>query len=101
MRYREIFGEERSAVRGAWGIANRGSLRVSRWQHEPGARGSDVAQPIRKRLRPEATPDPAVARQLPDKNNLRVAATAWTTTSTEGSRIRDVPPADSEPVYRP
>jgi hypothetical protein len=39
--------------------------------------------------------------QLLDKNNLRLAATAWTTTPSEGSRIRDVPSADSEPVYRP
>jgi hypothetical protein len=41
-----------------------------------------------------------IAWQLPDKNNLR-AARAWTTTPTEGSRIRDLPPADSEAVYRP
>src|SRR5215469_13370623 len=33
---------------------------------------------------------------MPDHHNLRVAATAWTTTPMEGSRIRDVPPADSE-----
>jgi hypothetical protein len=41
----------------------------------------------------------ATARRLPDQYNLRFAASAWTTTPTEGSRIRDVPLVDPEPVY--
>jgi hypothetical protein len=64
MRYREIFGEERSAVRGAWGIAKPRIAPHQQVATRTRRAGSDFAQPIRKRLRPEAKPDPAVARQL-------------------------------------
>src|SRR5215469_10681718 len=44
-------------------------------------------------------------RQAPDGCRTSItsglAAIAWTTTPTQGSRIRDVPSADSGPVYRP